>query len=580
MTRTRSKSVPERSPTDHTSPPRRFAAAVIVLTLIGAWLRFSGLSTRDFWFDESCTFIYVRNLFDWPFDSSLLVESTNLPYYFLLWAWTSAFGHSEAAYRSMSALAATLVIPLLALFVARIVTSPVASDQDSEATSHQRAIGRRAGIVCAALVALNPLHIYYAHEARAYALWTLVLAAMLWLLFEAARGTRKAWWLLYGIALFGCLHLHYFTLWWIPASAVCLVLARDRRRTLRLWLVTNSVIGIAFLPYLAAAVLPAGRGGGSAWLAPGWDPIAAIPSTLWAFLPAGGYAQHLRGLSLLSSDTITTQPTILVSAARVVPAVAVLLAVFLLARHPTRRDGERPASQRLGPWARMHLLFGGMTLLPLVLAWAYSVCVRPCYLAGRYDLVAWPAAMAWLSMIIAQVAAGRATRAATVYSIFAVVVLCSLVPIQRMAALTPPPTFHHVRALELADLSSPGDLVIVFSYDREYLSYYLHRAGFEAKIVSYPSWLDGQIGWVDTAADIAPERADALREDAARWAADIEAVLDADHRVWLLVDSTSRRGPGPRTPVNAHLFEALHAKGLVTEMVDSDVGLLSVKSPS
>ena len=84
----------------------RFWVIVAVATLIGGWLRFSGLSSRDFWYDESCTFLYVHNLFSWPADSSLLVESTNLPYYILLRGWVGLFGDSEVGYRSLSALVA------------------------------------------------------------------------------------------------------------------------------------------------------------------------------------------------------------------------------------------------------------------------------------------------------------------------------------------------------------------------------------------------------------------------------------------------------------------------------------------
>lgn len=67
---------------------------------------------------RSSTCIY---LFDWPAGTqNLLAESTNLPYYLLLRGWSALFGHSEAAYRAMSALAAALAVPLLAWFAHRL----------------------------------------------------------------------------------------------------------------------------------------------------------------------------------------------------------------------------------------------------------------------------------------------------------------------------------------------------------------------------------------------------------------------------------------------------------------------------
>ncbi|UCC32207.1 MAG: glycosyltransferase family 39 protein, partial [Phycisphaerales bacterium] len=258
---------------------RWFLTAIAALTIVGAAFRFTGLGVRDFWFDESCTFIYVHNLFDWPEGSNLLVESTNLPYYIALRGWVTLFGDSEAGYRSMSALAATLVIPVLGLFARRMG-------------------GYTAGMVCAAIVAFHPLHIHYAHEARAYALWMLALSITLWLLYEATRRARGRWWVAYGLMLLGCLHLHYFTLYWVAATVVCIWVADDRRRVLRQWFVTTVAVGVGFLPYFLAGVWPAARGGGSAWIAPTFEPIGAIPRTLWAFMPAGGYPAHLRGLSL------------------------------------------------------------------------------------------------------------------------------------------------------------------------------------------------------------------------------------------------------------------------------------------
>ena len=58
-----------------TAAGRSFFIGLALLTALGGALRFAGLGSRDFWFDESCTFIYVHDLFDWPEDSSLLVEN-------------------------------------------------------------------------------------------------------------------------------------------------------------------------------------------------------------------------------------------------------------------------------------------------------------------------------------------------------------------------------------------------------------------------------------------------------------------------------------------------------------------------
>jgi len=535
----------------------RPVAAVTAFTLVGACFRFLGLGYRDFWFDESCSFIYVHDLLSWAHASSLLVESTNLPYYFVLRGWVSLFGDSEAAYRSLSALAATLTIPLLSLVAARLG-------------------GRVAAVVCAALVAFHPLHIHYAHEARAYAMWVFFLSIALWMLIEAGRRSRWSWWIGYGIVLLTCLHLHYFTMYWVPATVVCVWLGVNHRRVLRQWLYTHVVVGVLFLPYLITAVLPAGRGGGSAWISGAWEPFMAIPRTLWSFLPAGGYPEHMRGLSILSPDTVRLGPEWVTAAVRVIPAVVVMAIVFDLLRRKPPVWSEDYGGEVRGP---SHIFLGGMTLIPLILAWLYSLFVRPNYLVGRYDLVAWPTFVVWLATCISEFAR-RATGRPRHWLTLAICIPmlgCSLLPIARMAALKPPPTFHNLRAERIANLARPGDLVVAFSYDRDYLLYYLHRHGFEGSIVSYPSWLDGQIGWVDTVSDLDPEKTALLVQDAIECVKQLDATIRRGGRGWLLLDSLARQGASPRVEINRRFFDALSDTGYHVDVVDVDLLIFTVE---
>ncbi|MFQ5591464.1 MAG: glycosyltransferase family 39 protein [Phycisphaerae bacterium] len=533
-------------------------SAVLIVTFIGAGFRFYGLGDRDFWFDESCTFIYVHNLFDWPAGSNLLVESTNLPYYAALRAWTSVFGETEVGYRSCSALLATLTVPLLGLAAGRLG-------------------GRMSGVVCAAIVAFNPLHIHYAREARAYAMWMFVLSGSIVLLVEAQRRLRWTWWFWYGAAAFVCLHVHYCTIYWLPATAIILLHAQDRRRAFRQWLTTHVAVAILFIPYFLSAVLPAGRGGGSGWLDSGWEAGTAIVRSLWAFLPAGGYPAHLRGLSILSPDSVKLGPEWLTVVARTMPAVVIVTAAACLLRRRLRSPAGAPA---LEGRARAHIIAAGMTIVPLILGWLYSLIVRPNYLVGRYDLVAWPACMVWLALIASSVTAIGQGR----HSVYRTIVICgpmlacSLVPIARMAALKPPPTFAHRRAQRLAQLAGPNDLAVTFSYDRDYLLYYLHRAGFAAQVAAFPSWLSLQVGWVDLEPNLTADRVALLRQEAAALAQEAEALIARGGHVWLLPDShqyrTDARGRlmrWPRAKVNRFLLEALREKGLRKHTLDEEL---------
>src|SRR5207244_11332534 len=86
--------------------------------------------------------------------------------YVLAWPWAHVFGTQEAALRSFSALLGIAVVPVAYLAGRELV---------SHAT----------GLVAAALVAFNPLLVWYSQEARPYSLLVL-LSGLSFLLFVAA----------------------------------------------------------------------------------------------------------------------------------------------------------------------------------------------------------------------------------------------------------------------------------------------------------------------------------------------------------------------------------------------------------
>ena len=85
-------------------------------------------------------------------------ESAPPLYYALAWVWTQLTGTGEVGLRSLSALAGVATVPVAYLLGAELR-------------------GRRAGIVAAALVAVNPMLLWYSQEARGYALLALLTAA-------------------------------------------------------------------------------------------------------------------------------------------------------------------------------------------------------------------------------------------------------------------------------------------------------------------------------------------------------------------------------------------------------------------
>ncbi|MCW3025403.1 MAG: rane protein-like protein [Solirubrobacterales bacterium] len=249
-----------------TAPGRRRAAArpwwwpLAALTLLAAALRLSTLGLQSFWFDEAFTPVHVLH-------SSLSAtlravgRTENSPplWYLLEWVDWRVLGDGEVALRLPSALAGIATVP-----VAWMIGRELA--------------GRRAAILAAALVAVNPLLVWYSQEARVYGLFVL-MAALAMLCFlraerEPTRGNLAAFAATASLALL----THYFAVFLLIGMALWLVLApgpaRARRRPVLAALAVPAIVGLALLPLIAKQ-----GGHGTQWIGrwPFSQRLAAIP---------------------------------------------------------------------------------------------------------------------------------------------------------------------------------------------------------------------------------------------------------------------------------------------------------------
>ncbi|MFL5825857.1 MAG: glycosyltransferase family 39 protein, partial [Thermoleophilaceae bacterium] len=199
------------------------------LVVAAAALRFATLSVQSFWLDEAVTAQLVRHGF---FDMLSKIpgsESTPPLYYALLWTWSRVFGEWEFGLRSLSALAGTALVPIVYLIGRDLIS-------------------RRAGLIVAALAAVNPLLVWYSQEARAYMLLAL-LAGASFLLFERALRTgsrsRLAGWALVSAA---ALATHYFALFVVVPEALWLLVRARPRRGVVMAVGSVALAGAALLP--------------------------------------------------------------------------------------------------------------------------------------------------------------------------------------------------------------------------------------------------------------------------------------------------------------------------------------------
>ncbi|HEX5375716.1 MAG TPA: glycosyltransferase family 39 protein, partial [Solirubrobacterales bacterium] len=198
------------------------------LTVAAAVLRFATLGLQSYHHDEIVTASRIlRGSFWHAMDAVGFSESAPPLYYAAAWLWTQATGTGEVGLRSFSALAGVATVPVAFLIGRELRSSSDGTiDPPMEGSIVQRA--QRVGIVAAALVAVNPMLVWYSQEARAYAL--LVLLTSLSLLYfdrgleHGRRRDLTAWGLVSGLAL----ATHYFAIFPIAAEAAWLLYRRRR----------------------------------------------------------------------------------------------------------------------------------------------------------------------------------------------------------------------------------------------------------------------------------------------------------------------------------------------------------------
>ncbi|MGH2976223.1 MAG: glycosyltransferase family 39 protein, partial [Solirubrobacterales bacterium] len=213
--------------------------ALAALTALGLAVRFASLGVQSFHHDEVITAArVVPGSFEDMLRAVKASESNPPLYYVLAWGWAKAFGTGEIGLRSLSALFGAATVPLAYCIGAELAR-------------------RRAGLIAAALVAVNPMMIWYSQEARSYAILVFFCAASL-LFFARALRTRGGRDLaLWALASALALCSHYFAVFAVGAEALWLLVAlRSRWRAVLPALAGVAVVGLALLPLISAQVNP------------------------------------------------------------------------------------------------------------------------------------------------------------------------------------------------------------------------------------------------------------------------------------------------------------------------------------
>ena len=210
-----------------------------LILLLAAGLRLYRIGSQSFWNDEGNSARLAERSLD------LIVAGAKGDihppgYYLVLHYWRALFGQSEAALRGLSAVSSVVLVGLAFLVGRRLFDLP-------------------AGLAGAALVAVNPFQVYYAQEARMYAMLALWTVASTWALVVWLE--RQNRWPLALLALTAAagLYTHYAFPFVLIAQNLAVglwALARWRSRGARpllAWGLTQVLTLLLYLPWLPIA---------------------------------------------------------------------------------------------------------------------------------------------------------------------------------------------------------------------------------------------------------------------------------------------------------------------------------------
>jgi 4-amino-4-deoxy-L-arabinose transferase-like glycosyltransferase len=213
-----------------------------LLCLLGFALRLTGVAGTGYWTDELFSVFWSREKLAFLWGQGMSVETNPPLYYTLLHYWMLWLGSGEAPVRLLGALASTAAVPAVFVLALEFAEAPVA-------------------LGAALLMAVAPVQVAYAHEARAYALLPLLVALATLGLLRFARNGGLGALLLYAVAAVALVYTHataVFVLTSLSACSLALLLWQGPARRLWPWLLANSAVALASIPELVAMAGQAG----------------------------------------------------------------------------------------------------------------------------------------------------------------------------------------------------------------------------------------------------------------------------------------------------------------------------------
>ncbi|HEY75189.1 MAG TPA: hypothetical protein G4O00_03285 [Thermoflexia bacterium] len=203
-----------------------------ILLFIAYALRVGSLTLQSLWVDEGYALYFTDGNFLKVMHTIVQPQHNGPLFYFLLFWWRRIAGDSDFAIRYLSVMFNVLTLPLLFRWAKRLFT-------------------KRTALTACWLFAFSPFSLWFAQEAKMYALHMMVATGSSLVLTEAFLRGRWWRWALYALLTSTVLYSHFFGAFLVATQlGMALLLGWSRRRRLAAYFITMLLLGLAHTPLI------------------------------------------------------------------------------------------------------------------------------------------------------------------------------------------------------------------------------------------------------------------------------------------------------------------------------------------
>lgn len=209
---------------------KRSGLWALLLTLLGLLLRLYQLGEWSFWHDEALTLLLARQ----PVAQLIAITATDVhpPLYFLIVKFFLNFGQNEVIVRLPGVLFGTMAVPAT-YWLGRILFDD------------------RVGLMAALIMAISPLQLFYAQEARMYTQLLLLTLLSGCCFFQALRTDLYQWWGVFVLAATLAAYTAYFAFPVFAAMGMYVLLVERQRQRIFCFFAAMIVVGVLYLPWVS-----------------------------------------------------------------------------------------------------------------------------------------------------------------------------------------------------------------------------------------------------------------------------------------------------------------------------------------